>query len=34
MIGLELVIPLVKIVGSVGAVSVDAARVTKFNVDV
>jgi len=34
MIGLELVIPLAKIVGSVGAVSIDAARVTEFNMDV
>lgn len=34
MMGLELVIPLAKIVGSVGSVSIDAARVTGFNMDV
>jgi hypothetical protein len=34
MMGLELVIPLAKIVGLVGSISTDAARVTKFNMDV
>jgi hypothetical protein len=34
MMGLELVISLGKIVGSVGGFSIDAARVTKFKMEV
>jgi hypothetical protein len=34
MMGLQLVISLGKIVGSVDVISIDAARVTKFKMDV